>query len=66
MTCKIIIRGDFICEALSIVHSPVVSGASSKVLNESMSTRMAAAVELLIFVIVYLIVSRSINAYLDE
>ena len=51
---------------LSIVTALVIAAASSKYTHESMPTPMAAAVDLFIFIIIYLIVNRSIKAYLDE
>jgi len=51
---------------ISIVIALFVAGASGRHIHQIMPTPLAAGVDLVIFIIVYLVISRSIKAYLDE
>ena len=51
---------------ISIVVALFIAGASGKYFHKTFPTPFAAALDLLVFIAVYLIVSRSIKAYLDN
>jgi hypothetical protein len=51
---------------ISIVLALVITGASSRYTHEKFPTPFAAGIDLVMFIFVYLLVSRSIKAYLDE
>jgi hypothetical protein len=51
---------------ISMVLALVTSGASSHYTHEVLPTPMAASLDLLILIVVYIAVRRSIRAYLGE
>ena len=51
---------------LSMVIALVIAAAASRYTHEVMPVRAAAGVDIVILIVAYLIVSKSIKSYLDE